>query len=372
MSRRGDNIHKRKDGRWEGRYKNGFKSDGSIKYSSVYAPTYTECKRKLEIAKLNPQSVIKKQKEIKFSDILFLWFKSNQIRLKGATEAKYLNIIESHIIPDLGGLRVSQINSMTVNAFLEKKIQNGSIKSSESLSASYVKTMAIIIEAAIKYAVSEGFCHQPKTPIHKPSIPKKELVVLSENAEEALTHVLLREDSNVAVGTIIALQTGMRIGEVCALRWKDIDFEKEIIHVRHTIARVNTDNDDQKTMLILDNPKTDSSRRDLPMSATLKNVLMAAYLRRKSDFVISNNQNFVGTRTFDYQYKKMLEKNGLQVINFHVLRHTFATRCAESGMDAKTLSTLLGHSTATTTLNIYVHPSMEIMKQQIDRLFCSE
>lgn len=368
MPRRGDNIHKRKDGRWEGRYKNGFTQDGTVKYSSVYAPTYTECKIKLEKAKQNNQYVNRKQSKFRFADILYQWFESNQIRLKGATEAKYLNIIETHIIPELGEIKISKINSMIVNSFLEKKLQCGGIKDKSILSPSYVKTMAIIIEAAIKYAVSEGLCPPLKTPIHKPTIPKKELTVLSESAESDLTQFLLCEESHVALGSLLALQVGLRIGEVCALRWCDIDFKNDIIHVRHTVSRVSAHSENQKTMLILDTPKTESSLRDLPIPSTLKDILWKAYLRRKSEFIVSDDLNFVGTRTFDYQYRRMLETNGIQIINFHTLRHTFATRCAESGMDAKTLSLLLGHSTASTTLNIYVHPSMEIMKQQIERV----
>lgn len=368
MPRRGDNIHKRKDGRWEGRYRNGLKQDGAVKYSSVYAPTYTECKIKLEKAKIYNQNVSKKQSQFRFEDILYRWFESNKIRLKGATEAKYLNMIETHIIPELGGMKLSQINSVIVNSFLENKLKGGGIKDKSVLSPSYVKTMAIIIEAAIKYAASEGLCPPLKTPIHKPTIPKKELVVLSESAESKLTRFLLCEKSNAALGSLLALQMGLRIGEVCALRWGDIDFENDIIHIRHTVSRVSAHRENQKTMLILDTPKTESSRRDLPIPSILKNILWAAYLQRKSEFIVSDDLNFVGTRTFDYQYRRMLETNGIQIINFHTLRHTFATRCAESGMDAKTLSRLLGHSTASTTLNIYVHPSMEIMKQQIERV----
>lgn len=369
MARRGDNIHKRKDGRWEGRFKNGVKSDGTVKYSSVYATTYTECKAKLTDAKSGANIIKMHHSEMRFSDVLYRWFYANQVRLKGATEAKYLNMINKHIIPELGGIKASELDATTVNLFLEKKLQTGGIKNKEALSPSYVRTMAIIVEASINFAVLEGLCSALKTPINKPSILKKELVVLSESEESLLTNVLVNEGSKAAIGTLLALQAGLRIGEVCALRWCDINFESNVIHIRHTVSRVAAHNNMQKTVLILDHPKTESSRRDIPMPTPLRNVLWTAYSQAKSEFVVSDTTSFVGTRTFDYQYKKLLKQNNMSVVNFHTLRHTYATRCAESGMDVKTLSRLLGHSSTTTTLNTYVHPSMEVAMHQVEHIY---
>lgn len=372
MARRGDNIHKRKDGRWEGRYKNGFRSDGSVKYSSVYARSYSECKIKLRDAQLSankPANKIRTEKV--FSDILIRWLYANQIRIKGATKAKYTNIIETHIIPVLGGVRLSVIDSCIINSFLDEQLNHGGIRNGEPLAPSYVRTMAIIIEAAINYGVTEGLCNPLRTPINKPNIPKKDLVILSKVAELTLTEVLMCDSTNVALGILIGLQAGLRIGEVCALRWCDIDFEKNIIRIRHTISRVPSTNGEHKTMLIMDTPKTQSSIREVPMPSSLHKALFVAYQNRTSDFVISNNITFVGTRTFDYQYRKLLKKYNIQIFAFHTLRHTYATRCAEHGMDAKTLSRLLGHASSTTSLNIYVHPSLDIALQYVEQIYCS-
>ena len=254
---------------------------------------------------------------------------------------------------------------------MDNRLNQGGIRNSESLSPSYVRTMAIIIEAALNYGVLEGLCAPLKTPINKPSIPKKELVVLSRATEATLTDILMIDSSKVAIGILVALQAGLRIGEVCALRWGDIDFENNVIHIRHTISRVPSHNSEYKSMLIIDTPKTRSSLRDVPMPSSLQNALLIAHQNRTSDYVVSDNQTFVGTRTFDYQYRKLLKKYNIQIFSFHTLRHTYATRCAEHGMDAKTLSQLLGHSSSNTSLNIYVHPSLDIAMKNVEQIYCS-
>ena len=372
MARRGDNIHKRKDGRWEGRYKNGYRSDGSVRYSSVYAATYSDCKRKLKLAQQDKWEVESAFGENKlFSDVLHTWMYANKVRIKGATEAKYSRLIESHIIPEIGGLKIRQIDSSIINNFLDSKLKTGGLNNKDALSPSYVRTMAVIIEAALNYAVMERICKPLRTPINKPSVPKKDIVILSKQAETALVEKIYCSPSLVAVGILLALQGGLRIGEVCALKWTDIDFDAGLIHVRHTVSRVPCPNSEQKTMLIIDTPKTVSSIREVPMPSTLQCVLVRAYHNRTSEFVISSSHSFVGTRTFDYQYRKLLKQLDIQPFSFHTLRHTYATRCAESGMDAKTLSRLLGHASSNISLNVYVHPSMEVAMNLVEHIFCS-
>lgn len=368
MSRRGDHIHKRKDGRWEGRYKCGLKNDGTTAYGSVYAKTYTECKSKLEKCKTNFINLDEKHTELKFSEVLELWLSSNRIRVKGATENKYSCVIESHILPELGNKRISTLTPHVINVFLDRKIKEGAINGEGGLSPAYVKTIATIIESALKYAACEGMCSPLKSAINKPSIPKKELNVLSHNVQKNLEQALILEKSQVALGTLIALYTGLRIGEICALQWCDIDLNKDIITVRHTVSRVKDDYGNKKTKLILDTPKTKASKRNIPISSLLKPILQDAYDCRKSNFVVSKTNSFVGTRTFDYRFRQMMKRNNFEIISFHTIRHTFATRCVEAGMDAKTLSEILGHASVSTTMNIYVHSSMEVKRNQIEKV----
>lgn len=372
LARRGINIHKRKDGRWEGRYKNGFRADGSTKYSSVYANSYTECKQKLfhkQQDAENPYGNTDNNK--RFCDVLDAWMCTNRIRIKGATEAKYAHMIETHISPALGGLKLNQLNAGVINRFLDTKARAGGLQNKKPLSASYVRTMAVIIEAALRYASLEGWCTPLRSPIHKPVVVKNKIAVLDKHTLAVLTEHITNDLSPTAIGILLALYGGLRIGEVCALQWRDIDFSSNLIHIRHTVARVPSPHPKQKTQMILDTPKTASSLRDVPMPSFLRQILWVASQNPHSSFVVSASDTFVSTRTMDYQYRRWLTQHRLPLFRFHTLRHTYATYCAESGMDAKTLSQLLGHSSSTTSLNIYVHPSLDVAATVLERIYCS-
>ena len=366
MARKGENIRKRKDGRWEGRYKIGTKDDGT----SVYGKSYTEVKNKLIEAKrgvvpFGNNSYIEK----KFEDVLTLWLKANQLKVKGATQTKYSYMIEKHINPLLGKKRISTLTVPIVNDFLLDKLNNGRLDGTGGLSQSYVKTMAIIIESALNYAVAEGYCQPLRNQIIKPSLVKKEMQILSLSAQQHFEALAVNDIDETITGIFIALYTGLRIGEVCALSWDDIDLDNQIIHVRHTISRIQIYNGtSHETVLILDVPKTKASIRDIPISPLLLPILIYMKGQAVSNFVISTHQSFTSTRTFDYRYKKVFQNFGLPEINFHSLRHTFATRCVEVGVDVKSLSQILGHSNVATTLNTYVHPSMDTMRVQIEKL----
>ena len=370
MARKGENIRKRNDGRWEGRYKSGTKDDGTIKYTSVYGKSYTEVKNKLiEIKRGAFCTDNNPYLEKKFAEVLTLWLKSNQLKVKGSTQTKYSYMINKHIEPILGRKRISTLTVPIINDFLLDKLNNGRLDGSGGLSQSYVKTMAIIIESALNFAVAEGYCQPLRNQIIKPSLVKKEMQILSVSAQQHFESLAVNDINETITGIFIALYTGLRIGEVCALSWDDIDLDNQIIHVRHTISRVGNYNGTcYESALILDIPKTKASMRDIPISPLLLPVLIHMKSQSISNYVISTQQNFTSTRTFDYRYKKLFRDFGLPEINFHSLRHTFATRCVEVGVDIKSLSQILGHSNVATTLNTYVHPSMDTMRVQIEKL----
>lgn len=369
MSRRGDNLHKRKDGRWEGRCKIGVNENGKTIYKSVYARSYAECKAKLENCKNERGFLQPKRCVFQFRDVLELWIDSNRIRIKGSTLLKYEYLIDTHIAPGLGNYKTSDLTSFMINDFLDKKLNSGSKKEGDSLSSSYVRTMAIIIESAINYAVKEGLCLPLKNPIHKPAVQKGRLTILTVDEQKEIESVLANENSNVALGIIIALYTGLRIGEICALRWEDIDLGNGLIYVNHTVSREISKDAAHKTQLVLSSPKTKTSKRIVPIPSLLKSILENA--PKDNSFVVSGSDTFADTRTFDYQFKKLFRAYKMNCIRFHTIRHTFATRCLQSGMDVKTLSEILGHASATTTLNTYVHSSLEAKRKQLEQAFAS-
>ncbi len=371
MSRKGENIRKRKDGRWEGRFKRGVKENGKIDYGSVYGKSYKEVKDKLLLAKhsqFNEEVVVNTER--KFSEVLYLWEETNRIRLKGGSEQRYHFLIKTHILPELGGMKLSQITSTTVNTFLLKKLTSGRLDGKGGLSSSYVGSMKIIVNSALSFAVAEQMCPPLRTPIFKPQTEKKELKILSLD-EQALVEKYVRTNlTPTNIGILISLYMGLRIGEICALSWDDVDLINQVIHVRHTVARVKNDAKefDAKTRLIIDEPKTKSSKRDIPIPSTLLPLILKYQSIAHSKYVVSDKTEFVSPRTFEYRYHHVLDCCGVESINYHALRHTFASRCIAAGVDVKSLSEVLGHGNSAITLNTYVHSSLDLKRYQLEKL----
>lgn len=369
MAKRGDNIRKRKDGRWEGRYKKGRAVDGCIIYSSVYGKTYKEVKEKMAAIISHPlQLATPKGQGKTFGEVLNLWMDNNRARLKGGTINKYQNLIDTHIMPELGQTKINELSATRINTFLNEKISRGRVDGSGGLSASYVRSIMLVINAAIKYAVSEQLCSPLKTPICKPPADKTELSILSAEEQKKLEASLLNNLDLTGAGIYISLHTGLRIGEICSLAWNDIDMNKRVIHVRHTVARVRSSSSVGSTILVIDTPKTKASKRDIPISSTLLPILLKLKTLSSKGFLLTGTNEFIKPRTFEYRYHKILDDCGITSVNYHALRHTFATRCVEAGVDIKSLSEILGHGNVSVTLNTYVHSSLEMKRNQLEKL----
>ncbi len=305
-----------------------------------------------------------KRKAKTFGDVLDLWLVNNKVRLKGGSVAKYQNLITQHIKPELGSVLMSNFNATLVNDFLETKSKKGRLDGKGGLSASYVRSIALIINATISFAVKENLCLPLKNTINKPTIPKQELKILSPFEQRKLEDFVLNNFNLQTAAIFISLRTGMRIGEVCGLAWNDVNLKTGVIHIRHTVARIK---DGNKTKLVLDTPKTTASMRDIPISTDLMPLLIKLK-NYSSTFVISNSDSFANPRTLEYTFHKTLEMCGIENIKFHALRHTFATRCIEAGVDVKSLSEMLGHSNVGITLNTYVHSSLEMKRNQLEKI----
>ena len=334
---------------------------------------HLRCRQKAE----NARKVRSRQKPVQspesasvtFQAAATLWHRTNVARYKGATAVKYENLLRSHILPELGARQLEEINTLLLADFMNAKLHCGRLDHSGGLSSSYVRSMMLLVLDIMEFAAAEGLCPPVKTTLQTPAANRREVVILDTDALRRLETYLLAKPDITGTGILISLHTGLRISEVCALRWEDIDFRKAVLHVRSTVARVRGTDGGTATRLIIDTPKTKSSLRDIPLSRQLMAVLLPLYEKRRSEYVISDKSGFVSPRTYEYRFHRVLDRCGLPSINYHALRHTFATRCIELGVDVKTLSEILGHANVSTTLNTYVHSSMERKREQLEKLF---
>lgn len=380
MSRRGENIHKRKDGRWEGRFIEKYNENGKAIYKSVYARTYMDVKHKLmEINSSNfknhTPSIINPTLTLK--DILYLWLENNRIKLKIQSYSNYLYVINKHIVPNIGHIYINNINATYINSFLMDKYIIGRIDNKGGLAPSYIRKIVFIITSALKYATEENYCNHVNGKIISLPKAKKELKVLSINEQITLENYLLNNTSNCGLGVLMSLYTGLRVGEICGLCWEDIDFETNSIHVHRTVERIRlTDakENTRKTKLVLCDVKTVSSIRTIPIPSKLLYILRDKKENNDSFIIEGKVNKYADPRTLQYYFQNCLLNCQIKHINFHILRHTFATRCIESGMDVKSLSEILGHSNVNITLNTYVHSSLEHKRTQIEKMsiFCGQ
>ncbi len=360
MARRGENIYKRKDGRWEGRYKNGFKLDGKTKYSSVYGKSYAEVRSALVQKRVQIQNDAPVCR-LKFGEIIQIWLKSMKNTIKESTYANYLMKIEKHILSRLGGISYDKLTVETLNDFVAERLESG-------LSAKYVSDISVLIKSVTKFAHRQyGYIDKAEFM----SLPKKEKHVekriLNNSEQNILTAQLMNEINPSNAGILLSAATGMRIGELCALKWSDFDFEKSTVTVSRTIQRIKNTNGDTSTKVIITSPKSHTSFRDIPIPKFLKNILVKMKTDNNS-FMLTGNSKYIEPRTMQYRFRNILKRLNLPQVNFHSLRHMFATKCVSLGIDVKTLSEILGHSSVKITLDRYVHSTME-RKQSCMNLF---
>lgn len=350
MARRGENIYKRKDGRWEGRYKAGYDEQGKTKYRSVYGRTYQAVKEQLNSVKTQPVTYQKSGK-LTVKELFEEFMAGIKLRVKESTYANYRMKADKHILPEFGGVRFEQLTTKILHAFIQKKLNSG-------LSAKYVSDIVIVFKSMAKYiSMVHGF-QNPIVNVVLPKTQKKEMRLFSEEQQKTLCSYLVQNQNSTSLCVLLSLYTGLRIGEVCALRWSDIDVEKSILTISRTVQRIQSKEEGHLTRLMIGTPKSRSSQRTIPVPEFLMNMLKWMKNTPES-YVLSGTDRISEPRTMQYRFKAILKKVGLPDINYHSLRHMFATNCIRIGFDIKTLSELLGHNAIETTLNRYVHSSME-------------
>lgn len=304
-----------------------------------------------------------------FSDVLDSWleFKSNEV--KGSTLLKYENLIEKHIKPELGKCKIRDINNSSIDKFAHIKLHPNNDKTARSLSSGYIKTMLIIIKSAYLYATSRNL--QVNTTIFKKDVNanSRSKIILNEKTVVKLEKICLNKRNDAPIAIMLASQAGLRIGEICALKWEDIDLDNKILYVRNNIARVKCPGDNKrKSSLTIDTPKSTTSCRLIPITNKLHRFLQRISYKDCNQFVLTNSTKFLSPRTLEYRFHAFLKNNEIGRFNFHMLRHTFATRCIERDVEFKALSEILGHADIKTTLDTYVHLTIEGKRNQLEKL----
>lgn len=350
MARRGENIYRRKDGRWEGRYKNGLKPDGKTRYSSVYSTSYSEVKLLLTAKRAESKQDCLKC-NFAFKELSNLWLESIVHNVKESTYANYFMKLEKHILPCLGETKYERLTVKILNDFVAKKLSSG-------LSAKYVSDICRVIKSIAKFArIKLGYADKAEL-LSLPKCEKQEHKSLAAEQQNLLISYLFKSSSPSDLGIFAASVTGIRIGELCALQWSDIDLEKRIITVTKTMQRIKNTSGKTATKIVITPPKSKTSEREIPIPDVLYSYLKS--MKKSGDcYVLTGKKIYAEPRTMQYRFKAILKKLGLPQVNFHSLRHMFATRCIAVGADVKTLSEILGHSSVELTLNRYVHSSAE-------------
>nr|WP_300789823.1 site-specific integrase [uncultured Acetatifactor sp.] len=385
---RGENVFQRKDGRYEARYIKGRRADGRPLYGFCYGRTYEEAKDKADRARERierTEPAAQKAKPGQRPDMACFcdrWLSANSARLKPSSRAKYRTDIENHIKPFFGEKLPGEILPEEIDGFTQ------SLLTGKGLSPKTVRSILTLFHSILSYTGKRSGGKLPDMEITYPKSFRKNTRVLDEKEESALVQLLAQEMDVCKFGVYLALRTGMRIGEICALRWCDISFEAAAISVCHTALRLPRGNvcqadpdrpsaaagDDggalalSRTELVIGTPKSESSLRLIPLMPDIATLCERFRPEEPEAFLLTGTDRCMDPRKLQRHLKKYLEECGIPEAHFHTLRHTFATRCVEAGFDVKTLSEILGHSNIGITMNLYVHPNLDLKRENMNRL----
>lgn len=300
--------------------------------------------------------------ENKFSKIVALWKEDKKQYVKRSTFAAYTLLIENHILPSFGEMAL--VEEQDVQTFVFRKLNEG-------LSHKTIKDILIVLKMILRFGAKNQMTEYRQIDIKFPTERDKHSIdILNRSHQKQIMEYIRLHFTFKNLGIYICLSAGMRIGEICALTWDDLDVENGIIHVRKTIQRIYVIEEHRKyTEVILDTPKTKNSIREIPMTKNLlKMIRPIKKIVNGNFYVLTNEPKPTESRTYRNYYKQFMQSLGLPLIKFHGLRHSFATRCIESKCDYKTVSVLLGHSNISTTLNLYVHPNLEQKKRCMEQM----
>lgn len=369
MPKVGKHIYKRKDGRWEGRYVIGH-VNGRARYGSVYAASCKEVRKKLDIAKLEAKQDREKihlspARAGSVSEISKCWLAEESSDLKESSIIKYENILRCYILPEFGETDLSGITNEHLIHFVNNLKTSGGVKK-QGLAPSTISEVITTMNALRIYALKRDFTVSFSTECITIRQDKKEIRVFSLSEERILITYLRKNMDLTAIGILICLYTGIRVGELCALTWDEINLNEKTMKIGRTMQRLHVKGKEYKTEVKILEPKSKRSIRMIPLPDVLIEILKNKEC--EGAFVLTGSKKkYAEPRVMQNRFKRILKNCGIEDANFHTTRHTFATRCVELGFDIKSLSEILGHSSVTITMNKYVHPTMELKAENMNR-----
>ena len=346
MPRRGENIYKRKDGRWEGRYIRGRTPAGKAEYGYVYAKSYAACRekrRKMEEA--IPQKPILTG-EMSVAQAVAFFLSDRRGELKASTVGRYEYVTSHYIVPDLGTVMLHELTAEKLSAFF-KRLQN------RGLSSKTVRDIGVLLKTVFKVVKKKCHCDCPGRDAELPAYRGKETEVFGDHEIATLAQKILETPDITGLCVLLVLNTGLRLGEICALRKSNIDFRSGFLRIERSAARVR---DASGTHLVVQSPKSSSSVRLVAIPNDMLELLKTTtqHIQRDS-YLLTSRDTPMEPRTLQYRYRKLLERCGIRYRNFHALRHSCASLLLANDVPLKQIQEWLGHSDIGTTANIYSH-----------------
>lgn len=368
VPRRGENIYKRKDGRWEGRYKKPEIVAGKYTYASVYGKSYTEVKEKLLRKREENRSRQQQKCMMTLGQLMDLWLKDRESRVKASSFARYRALAEKHIRPLLGDVPVRNLTAENMESFISGKVNQGKLRGKGGLAPKTISDVLFVVRSVLKYGkLWHGFLDTNRIlDVAAPKVPKYKVETFGEQETKELSRCLEKNWNRASAMMLLSLNAGLRLGELCGLKWSDLNEKECELAVNRTVQRTWLL---RGTSLQIQLPKSDAALRTIPLSkALMKRILSLRSDDSPECYILSGTLRPMDPRSLQYRFATVLKHCSIRKRNFHVLRHSFATRCIERGMDVKCLSEILGHANIKTTLQLYVHPSRAQKRVSMERV----
>ena len=288
--------------------------------------------------------------------------------IKARTYSRYQGLITMHIVPTLGARSITELGRKEIQDFLANQRKGGNVRNGETLSATSTNMMLSVLNLAFEYACDMEYIEEnPCARVRRTKAETKKKEAFTVEEQRTMETEIGRADDRRLHGILLCLYTGLRIGELLGLTWNDVDLDRGVIKITKTVYREKGENGEWR--LCVDTPKTKASDRVIPLPEYITDMLRDDYENAQTPYVVENKKGErMSIRSYQYIFERLTERAGIRKLNFHALRHTFATRAIECGMDIKTVADIMGHKNASITLDCYAHCMLDHKIEMMQKL----